>query len=389
MSRTPPGAGFAPSPFGNRTVVLSLVGVLLAVSAALLFVGFTRPELKLSPLANAYQQAGSFSYTAAETHTSTVYPASGATTGDPLYPSLVKIVNFTFNYQFHSELPHRISGTIGLRAVLYSQVDTWAREFVVTPATPFHGDIAELNSRLPLAPLLALMGTVSTSSGIPEDTFVADVTPFIHIKGHVNGTPIDEKFAPALPFQVTRNAITLDASVAPAVPGATYVAPTEASSIKAALNPITSYTIPYLADNYVTVAKYTFTVARVRRAGEIIAGLALVVFAGQLVARRRRNHVTNEALVAYQLHSFVVPVDSLSSLDGQSVIEVESFADLAKLAQYLERPILVETRAPKRLYALDDDLHRYTFLATDTKRDTDRNQARSLRRRSSGPTVPS
>jgi hypothetical protein len=91
-------------------LMLALIGGFLVIALILLGVGFGRPPQKLAPLPDAYQQNGSFSYSAAVNAPTPVYPSGFVTTGEPIYSSLVDAVVLHFKYQFASALGHHIKG---------------------------------------------------------------------------------------------------------------------------------------------------------------------------------------------------------------------------------------------------------------------------------------
>jgi signal peptidase I len=350
-------------PFESGAVASSVIAVLLLLCAIFLLTGLSRPTKVLTPFPGAYTQSGKFAYSGAAPNAPTVYPRGMATTGEPLYPSLVKTVEFSFHYHFDSAYIHEMKGTIQLKAKLYSQIDTWKREFLISGPAHFVGNSASVKSDFPLSSLLSLIGTVTSSSGIAQDSFIADVVPIVHISGTVDGHEIHQQFSPALPFLVTKNSITLDPSVAPILPGASYVAPTQAATNAAALHPVVLGSLPRLATNNVTFAKYLIPVAILRLLGYLFALAALFALGFHIYVRRQHAHVSDEVLIASQFQSFLVPVESLGVLNGQSLITLDNFTDLAKLAQFLQRPILVEHHDLHREYAVDDDLHRYSFRA--------------------------
>jgi hypothetical protein len=350
-------------PFEGRALATAVIGVLLLLSAIFLAVGLSKPTKIMAPLAGAYTQSGQFSYGGHSHNAKAIYTGNVVRTGDPIYPSLVKIINFGFKYTFSSRFDYNVKGTIQLKAELHSQIDPWKSSYVISAATPFSGNTASVSAALSLNNLEVLIGTITSSSGIAQDTFVADVVPIIHVSGVVDGKKIHQTFAPALPFLVSKNSIILDPAVAPTLPGASYVPPTQASSNAAAVHPTELGTLLHPATNSVTFAKYQIPVAILRLLGFLLALSAVGAFWFHLYVRRRHARINDEVLIASRLHSFVVPVTSLGTLEGQSPIALDDFGDLAKLAQFLDRPILVEKINGHRHYAVDDDFHRYSFHA--------------------------
>ena len=342
----------------STLIVLCLVGLLGVV---FLGVGYSRPLLRTAPLNNAYRQAGTFSYSAAVNAPTPVYPSGAVKTGDPIYPSLVSSLGLNFKYQFVSSLPHHVTGTIQLRTLVLSSTNTWKSLSTGTAATPFTGDTASVSTTLALNGLYALINAVSAQSGVAGANYAVDVQPIVRITGNVGGNPVKATFLPVLPFQVAPTALTLDVPVAPAPPGATYVAPTAASALAAGLNPVQSGNVPHIYPNMVSVLKYEVRVSLLRSSGVILAVLAVLVAVLHDILRRRRTVRSDEEQIARQVGSLIVPVDRLADTDGSARLVVLDFAHLAGLAHYLERPILYEMRDGQRRYEVDDETRRYVY----------------------------
>ena len=256
---------------------------------------------------------------------------------------------------------HHVTGTIQLRTLVLSSTNTWKSLSTGTAASPFTGDTASVSTTLALSGLYALINTVSAQSGVAGANYALDVQPVVRITGTVGGNPIKTTFLPVLPFQVAPTALTLDVPVAPAPPGATYVAPTAASALAAGLNPTQSGSVPHIYPNVVSVLKYEVRVSLLRSGGVVLAVLALLVAVLHDVLRRRKTVRSDEEQIAKQVGSLIVPVDRLADTDGSARLVVLDFAHLAGLAHYLERPILYEMRDGQRRYEVDDETRRYVY----------------------------
>jgi signal peptidase I len=351
----------APSYFDGPKSTLIALCVLALLAVLFLGAGYSRPLLRTAPLANAYRQTGTFSYAAAVNAPTAVYPTGAVKTGDPVYPSLVSSLGLSFTYHFASPLPHHVTGTIELRTLVLSSTNTWKSISTGTAAAPFVGDRATVSTTLGLSDLYALINSVSAQSGVAGANYAVDVQPVVRITGTVGGNPIKATFLPVLPFQVAPTALTLDVPVAPAPPGATYVAPTAASALAAGLNPTQSASVPHIYPNVVTVAKYQIRVSLLRTCGLLFAVLAVLVAVLHDILRRRKTMRSDEELIAKQVGSLIVPVDKLNDADGSARLVVLDFAHLAGLARYLERPILYEMRDGQRRYEVDDETRRYLY----------------------------
>ncbi|HEX7443194.1 MAG TPA: hypothetical protein VF320_04875, partial [Acidimicrobiales bacterium] len=70
---------------------------------------------------------------------------------------------------------------------------------------------------------------------------------------------------------------------------------------------------------------------------------------------------SDEELLAAKMHVLVVPVASLGEPRQRATIDIDRFSYLARLAQFLERPILYQMTRGQRTYAVDDEFRQYRF----------------------------
>jgi len=357
-----------PPPYLDGPVsTLIALGVVIALAALCLVVGFSRPSTRPGVQANAYQQAGTFAYSAATTGPSAVYPSGTVGTGQPIYPSVVNTVRVDFGYKFRSAHTHHVQGTIQLRTLVLSKADTWQELSTVAPVTKFSGDRASVSADVSLADLYALINSVSTESGVTGTNYSLDLQPVVHVTGTVDHHPIDQTFSPVLPFAVTEGAIRVDVAVAPPPPGATFVPASATAALDSALQPSRRGTIPNTVASDITIARYHVPVPLVRYLGIAFALSALVLAIVHDRRRRRGTRRSEEETIARQADVLIIPISTFGSSSGQTLVTVPDFKDLAELARFLERPILYEVRDGNRTYAVDDEIRRYVTQAIDRR----------------------
>jgi hypothetical protein len=353
----------APSYFEGPTQTLALLAVLVLLGMLFAGIGFTRSTSRMAPLADAYRQTGSFSYSATPKSPTPVYPSGKVKTGDPIYPSLVNMVTVHFGYRFASSLTHHVKGTIELQALVLSQSDTWQDPVTIQAPTPFNGDSASITKSLPLSSLYDLLKSVSTQSGSAAASYTVDLQPLVHLNGVVGMQAIHATFAPVLPFTIGPTEITLNGASAPALPGATYVAASQSAEMASTVHPEQVGSINHLAPSVISVAKYAIKVSVLRFLGIFILIAAFVIALIHERLRRRQTMRSDEELIAHRLGSVIVPIVSLDDTEGPAPIAVPGFSHLAGLAKFLERPILYEIRNGTRSYAVDDGIRCYVFRA--------------------------
>ena len=367
-----PRAGAAdqrrPSPyFEGPTPSLAALCVSVVLALVLLVMGFTSGRQRGGVLPDAYTQAGTFSYSAKAKAPTFVYPSGTLSTGDPIYPSLVDTLSLRFEYLFSTKLPHDVSGTIELRALVLSTSDTWQEVSTVVPLVDFVGDTTVVTTDFPLAGLYALIDSVIADTGIAGTNYSVDIQPVVHVVGTVGDQPIDDRFSPVLPFAVSRTAIRIDAPASALPTGATSTAASAGSALTAVLGPTQSHGIPRQVANEVSIAKYKVRVSTLRVLGIVWALLAVVAAVVHDRLRRRLARRSVEETIAKQLNALIVPVAALGPSDGRTVVAVPDFASLAGLACFLERPILYEVHESNRTFAVDDDVLRYVTQAIDRR----------------------
>jgi signal peptidase I len=340
----------------GSVTALALLGLVLTAAA------FAAPSSRPKDIPDSYQQTGAFSYSA-HTAPSSTYPTGVAVTGQPLFARLVRSVHVGFSYRFVSKLPHHIRGTIEFKALVLARSSTWTSLFPIEKKRPFSGDTARVGGTISLVATYAFFNQLSAAAGTPGAEYSVDLQPVVHIVGTVGGKPINMKFEPALPFDVTPTVVRLDVAPVVAPPGATYAPPTAEAQVGSSLRPVLVGTLPGRGPNYLTAVRYHFPVSYLRLAGPLLLLLAALValFHEKLVRRDAARPV--EELIAADLGCFVAPVDALVTAEGAVTMEMSDFRSLARLARYLERPILEETDDGGRTYVVEDDARVYRFRA--------------------------
>lgn len=342
-------------------IFASIVG-LFVLAAILLTVGFTTPAHRSVIVSGAYRHTGSFDYAARTVRPNAAYPTGLAVTGQPLFLDLFKNEMLRFTYRFESREPHHVHGTISMYAFLSSEATSWHNHYALVPLTKFQGDQTTISGVVDLAALRTFILQLAQTSGAVGGDLSISVRPVVHVYGSVGGQPLNETFSPMLLATATQSVLRLDPSTPTAPPGATYATPTTGDLVAAALNPVQEGKTRQAAVNDVTFARYQLPVPLLRLLG--LVALALAAIGAVIHHERLGRHIEQplEDRIAQRIGSVVVPVAALQDAESKTV-EVPEFARLAGLADYLERPILTETRDGIRLFAVDDGTLRYIHRA--------------------------
>ena len=331
---------------------LALCGAALAVT------GFTSPVHRTVPVPGAYQQLGDFSYVGQIEKPNAAYPSGLAVTGQPLLLNLFNRVSVRFHYQFNSRLPHRIRGTIELKAQIAAQT-SWHQTFVVKKATAFTGDSTGIAGAVDLRAARAFLDGVSAQSGAVGADYDVNLVASVHITGFAGSKRIDETFAPILPFTFNHQLVKLKIPTTSTSPGTTYNS-SAASGLSSILIPHSEGSVPRQAVNRLSFARMQLSVLVARWLGALTAAIALaalyVVALRYPKHRTRREHEQIEA----RYGRMIVPAVALNP-DGRAQVELPDFVSLARLARHYEQLILHEEREGRHTWAVDEDGRLYTY----------------------------
>ena len=163
----------------GQTLLTAVVVVLLA-SLALATLSFTRPGERTVAATAAYQQTGTFSYTAAAP--GGVYDASSVSTGDPVFPNITSKVDFRFEYHLNSDQPADVSGTANLVAEVGDSTG-WKRTIEMLPSTPFTGNAFIALGTLDLAQVQEIIAQYQQTTGVSWPTYTVSIVPSVQLGG--------------------------------------------------------------------------------------------------------------------------------------------------------------------------------------------------------------
>jgi Ricin-type beta-trefoil lectin domain/PA14 domain len=323
-------------------------------------VGFTTPDAHMIPSPGAYNQSGSFSYSSTIDKPDSAYPDGTVSTGQPVFLTAFTKLDVAFAYRFASQLRHRVTGTIGLEAVLSSTSSSWVRTYVLQKPASFQGDVAHVTGTVDLHKLRALTEQLAIDTGVPAAGYDWTLQPTVHVRGTVGGKQILKTFAPTLPFTFSAAVLALNAPAPVTAPGASYDPPTLADTNATALEPVLDGSLLVRAPNTVTLVKFTVAVSVLRGLGIALVGLALLGLLTKPL-RKKRETWSHEKRIAFRVGCVIVDVVSLDSAVASTGVptSLPDFESLAHFARYLERPILRDALAGT--YAVEDSGRLYVY----------------------------
>jgi signal peptidase I len=315
-------------------VLLAAAGVfgLLALSA------FARPA-KLNLLdRSVYTQRGSFDYSGTAS-SSVAYENDRVRSGDPLFFNLLHDVSVGFEYKLDAADARDVRGTAALSAVL-ADGRGWRRTIVLEPQTSFTGSAVALRGTLDLDRIQSLLHLFQEQTGVEGDSYSLRIVPRVQARGVVADAPVSTSYAPALAFRVDTNGMQLDTkSLDRSDPGA----------------------LPRTVSNHLPKLLFGLPVGMAR----LIGGLGLLAaLAGALLAYLRitRGRSRDEAAwIEARYGSLLVSGSARHRLWDETVVTVDSFDALARIARTHDRLVLHERVDGGHLYSLEDAgvLYRY------------------------------
>ncbi|HWI71131.1 MAG TPA: signal peptidase I [Baekduia sp.] len=341
----------------NAQMLLTGCAALAAACLVLGVVAWMRSASHPVAAKVAYTQKVRFSYRA-DAPAGAVYPDGTVRTGDPIFVRLVRQVRVKVAYRFASAAPSELTGTQEI-ALRLSSPSGWSRTIPLQGSTPFRGTAGSAWIVLDLDRLQALIHRVETLTGAPAGAaFTVDVLPRVHVKGTLAGQTLDDRFAPALTFQLdplqlrTGAGSGSTAASAAARSGALPVAftPSEAGSVAAIAHTPSRLSVGRLGLR-VSTARW------VALLGLLLAGVVALL----TTARERRRPTDLSAQIHARYKHLIVPVSSIVLSPDQPIVDVMTIEALAQVAERCERVILHHHRIGAETYLVDDEgtLYRY------------------------------
>jgi signal peptidase I len=333
----------------NAQLVLFGCAALAVACTVLGLLAWTRSTTDPVAAKINYTHKVRFSYRA-DAPVGAVYPAGTVKTGDPIFLRLVRQVRVKVDYHLASGASRQVGGTQQILLRLRSPTG-WSRTMRLQPSTPFRGAGASAWVVLDLAQLRALIGRVETLTGTPAGSaFTVEILPRVHVKGTLADELLDDRYAPALSFQL--DALQLRAGgggTAGAEGGGTFTQSQSGSVAATVASP-----------NHVRLVGHALQVGTARWLALLGYLIAIVVALLTTIRERRRPQDLSMQIAARYGH-LIVPIASIMHDPAQPVVDVMSIDALAQVAERCERVILHHHRIGAESYLVDDEgtLYRY------------------------------
>lgn len=331
----------------TRQELLILVGFIALVALVFGIISFSRPLTKMIADDLVYTHAGEFNYTAKIREN--IYDSTAIETGEPVYLRLTCDVDMTFLYQFSAPRMTGIeqkefSGIYQVSAKI-SDIDGWNRSFELVPETEFAGSEFDAQMSLDICQAQALIAEKEEKTETKNRWYNLTIYPEITVAGSVEDTPFDDIYRPEIIFQI-------DSSIMRLPDGLEVLALDQEGSIKNVRE----------VSNFLLIFGQELDIEVARRIAMIAFGLSLAaaIFpAWSLFRDWRKSDITR---IQVQYHPLLVDVKSgSSSTQLNQIVEVASFADLAKMAERYGAMILHESESSFHRYSVLDEQSVYQY----------------------------
>ncbi|MFN2112416.1 MAG: signal peptidase I [Anaerolineales bacterium] len=323
------------------------LSVLAVIAGTFSVISFRKENILTVDDNLSFKQIGDLSYTVSESDD--VYDFSGVKTGDPIYPALNCVVDLKFSYAFSSprsrenDLDH-FMGDFSMNAELVDS-DGWSRTFLLIPEFQFSGTRVYAQPSINICRILDQIAEKEAKTGLDYKVYSLSVLPRITLKGDLDGSAVEEEFSPEYTFDLSDSVLRVPLD-------------SEGFTIEKEGEVLRQFEV----NNLMYLFGRQIEVIKVRRVSLIVLALSILAAiypAWALIRDWGRSDLFQVEL----LHSSVI-IDIKGSHKKSKdliVVDLESFADLRKLADRYGAMIMHEQDAKGHRYYLIDDGYLYQF----------------------------
>lgn len=318
-------AGSLPPSLHIPVAVTAVLGILAAALGVLAWAG---PLEESSSSAVKSGTSMKFSYTA-DVGQSAAYDSTTATSPDPVFRKLANNVDVTFAYTGDP-------GTVTVAAELTSP-SGWRSTVPLAGPQPIIGNSYEGNVSLDLKALEAKADAATAATGLPASAVSIALIPQVT-------TESGAEFRPELKLSLTPLQLSM--------PGGDQ-ALTVADSSTSQRTVMTARTIG--------VNGWTVTAQTARILSAILLFAAIGAAAVLMVAARRTAPQDEATAIRRRYANLLVAVHPMTAPQGRPVIDVTTFATLAKLAERLGLLVLHWNRSGVETFIVQDENITYRY----------------------------
>ena len=272
-----------------------------------------------------------------------MYQAERVSSGQPIFLNLVDRVDVGFSYQASSLVPLIARGDLALSATV-SDADGWTYPLDLAAPVHFEGSEAHASGTLNLHDLRATIANMEAATGVKRDFYTVLVSASVNRELHRNDSVVSGVFATNLEFKLDATEMHL------AAPGGSALTPSQGGLLS----------VPRQAENQLNVLGQSLSIAALRA---IAIAFALIVAAVWVDTLLRTARADESSLIERRYRNYLLPVRA-AELTSELVIDVESIAALARIADHTGAPML-RPRAGAYHVVDGSRVYRYRILAID------------------------
>jgi signal peptidase I len=296
-----------------------LAGTALAAAGVAAF-ALTRPTIVQSSSEIPFEDRGTFSYTAPAPDASAVYPDGAVPSGQPVFLNLVDALEVRFDYRVSSAADLTATGDVALQGSI-SDSTGWSYPFEIAAPTPFAADAAGVAGVLDIGDLQARVAAMEEATGADRDSYTVTVDAIVNREVTGAGAASGGAFVSKLEFDLSDLEMHLSA------PGPETMQPIQGGLITTAVE--RRGTVDVLAAS-IPVSAF--------RAGSLAALVVVGALLAESVARSMRTK-DESLLIERRYRNYLLPLRAME-LSEATVVDVDSIAALARLADHTAGPIL-------------------------------------------------
>ena len=278
-----------------------------------------------------------------------IYDNPQAETGDPIYPALTCLVDLDFTYQFSSPRitegdRGKFAGTISLWAEIRDN-DGWHRTIPLLPEAEISSFEVSALHTLDICQILELIREKETQTGVMLNSYALTIIPRIKVEGEVAGQAVEDEFQPEYPFNLSDAVLR--------VPN---------SSEGFTLEKEDFISQSFQANNLMNILGKQFTVIGVRWTAFAIFGICLLAGIYPAWSLFREWNASERSRIELQHRPVMIDLKgSQIRKEKYTVIDLETMADLRKLADRYGAMIMHEMEGPIHRYLIVDEGFLYQF----------------------------
>ncbi|MEM3451053.1 MAG: DUF5305 family protein [Nitrososphaerales archaeon] len=316
----------------RKTILLIILTVLTLISTISTFYAYQQPIYQ-TVILGTYQQSGIYNYTAQLKpniihNKTTLKPNEGI-----LYTNIVKYVNVTFTYTFKCT-PEPINQTILHKiSIQLESPGKWIRNLTAIEAQELFQITNSLNFTFQINPekIAVIVAQIENETGLSSPNYRINISPTVYTKANLTTSIIEDTFNPKLTI-----AFVQDPSIGK------YIA---IWPLKTSVEKITG--TKQILEPWVVNMRIVSIIFAIASA----SGLTIVT--GSYIKTKPKVKTVLKIMAPYK---DIIVETTQKPPETNTVIEVKSLEDLAKIADKMNKPILYLRDEDHNFYVIDDKI---------------------------------